>query len=100
MNPTNYYSDAGSETTRVKQIHKFDTEKFSRLSTEETVDFLENYRRMILHRDETGSKLISIKMPHSLLNAFKLQAKAHGMPYQTLIKHLMKEWLSARTVGE
>ena len=75
---------------KAKQIHKKEQQNFS---TEQIVEFLESYRELVAERDQVGSKLISIKMPIHLLKAFRFKADKEGMPYQTKIKQLMKEWV-------
>jgi len=63
------------------------------LSIEEKLDFIENFR--LLHSEITSpSKLISIKVPEDLLNAFKIKSKLENTPYQSNIKELMKDWLN------
>lgn len=65
-----------------------------KLSAKEILQFLENFR--LIHGDKVSqgkSKLISIKIPENLLLAFKARAKLEGVPYQSLIKRLMIEWL-------
>ena len=69
-------------------------EQCKQMSTAEILEFLENFR--ILHAEkteETKSQLISLKVPGSLLATFRTKARLHGVPYQTQIKMLMKEWL-------
>lgn len=67
-------------------------ERCSKMSCDEIVSFLDDYRR--LHaRQSTKSKLISIKVPEDLLGAFKAKSKIAGIPYQTQIKKLMNVWL-------
>ena len=62
------------------------------MSTKQILRFLDDFRR--LHGAKpAASKLISIKVPEDLLDAFKARAKLDGTPYQTQIKALMKEWL-------
>lgn len=58
--------------------------------------FLEDFR--LLHAASKAgftakSKLISLKIPEDLLEAFRKKAEREGVPYQTQIKNLMKEWL-------
>lgn len=64
------------------------------LTPEQVVKFLEDFR--LLHKSATQqkSKLISLKVPEPLLNAFKSKAKVMGLKYQTQIKTLMEEWLT------
>lgn len=62
------------------------------MSTEEILSFLESFRLLHGQQPET-SKLISIKIPESLLDAFRKKCEIHGTRYQTQIKKLMREWL-------
>jgi predicted DNA binding CopG/RHH family protein len=64
------------------------------IGIEERLDFIENFR--LMHSENPSpSKLISIKIPINLLNAFKYKSKLNGIAYQTQIKQLMKDWLNA-----
>ncbi len=57
---------------------------------------LENLRfyQHLEQRKELGkSKLISMKVPMPLLEAFRHKSQMLGVPYQTQIKYLMKDWL-------
>jgi predicted DNA binding CopG/RHH family protein len=63
------------------------------LSTEQIVTFLEQFRTIAGAGQRTESKLISMKVPVDLLEAFKFKAAANGRPYQTIIKDLMRQWL-------
>ena len=58
------------------------------------VEFLEQFRILADPRAQHKSKLISIKIPEPLLAAFRYKADLDGVPYQTMIKRLMLEWLS------
>lgn len=61
---------------------------------EQVIRFLDDFRR--LHgrrRPPPKSRLISIKVPEPLLDAFKAAANRAGVPYQTQIKRLMSLWL-------
>ncbi|MEZ4744105.1 MAG: hypothetical protein R3B45_16930 [Bdellovibrionota bacterium] len=64
---------------------------------EDIVEFLENYRELIAEKDLVGSKLISIKIPIVLLEAFRFKADQENIPYQTKIKELMKNWVIENT---
>lgn len=64
-----------------------------RLTPRQIADFLEDFRQIAAAGKPQKSKLISMKVPENLLNAFKMQAKMQGRPYQTIIKELMREWL-------
>ena len=67
-------------------------EQCQRMRPEETLAFLDSFRRLQSSRP-CKSKLISLKVPEDLLEAFKHKAKAGGLRYQTQIKQLMLEWL-------
>jgi len=58
------------------------------------VQFLEDFRNMMDPRARHKSKLISIKIPEPMLAAFKYKAAQEKIPYQTMIKTLMSDWLS------
>lgn len=81
----------------IKALQYFSKEQIdhsSKLSIEDTVLFLENFRMMVVAPKKQKSKLISIKIPESMLEVFKNKAKIAGTPYQTMIKKLMNEWIS------
>lgn len=59
----------------------------------EVMHFIENYKRMLDPRAQKPSKLISIKIPEPLLEAFRYKAEREKIPYQTKIKQLMMEYL-------
>lgn len=65
-----------------------------KMTTEQTVRFLENFRKLS-SKTSTQSKLISLKVPESLLEAFRLKSESQGLKYQTQIKKLMEAWLRA-----
>ena len=78
----------------VQYFSKEALERSKKLSTEEIVEFLDNFR--LLHEKNqlsTKSKLISLKISEDLLKAFKTQAKLRGVRYQTWIKELMRDAL-------
>lgn len=58
------------------------------------VDFLMLFQQLADPRAQMPSKLISLKVPVPLLEAFRFKAAHHGLPYQTVIKRLMKAWLA------
>ena len=64
------------------------------LSSEQIVQFLEDFRLIHSPQRNPGTKLISIKVETDLLNTFKTRAKLDGVPYQTRIKALMQDSLS------
>lgn len=82
----------------MKAVQSFSDEYLQRcqqMSTDEIASFLEQFR--LIHggnKMKAGkSKLISIKVPEDLLDAFKTKSKLQGIPYQTQIKKLMSQWL-------
>jgi predicted DNA binding CopG/RHH family protein len=68
------------------------------MSIEERIEYLENFRRLMFEvhdgsSHKTKTKLISIKMPEDLLYHLKMRAQREGIPYQTLIKKLLRQAL-------
>ncbi len=64
-----------------------------RLSVDQIARYLEDFRLIHAHTKKTELKLISIKIEPDLLEAFKTKAKLDGVPYQTRIKRIMRDWL-------
>lgn len=62
------------------------------MTTVQIIRFLEDFRRLHGTR-RLPSRLISLKVPEDLLEAFKTKAKLARRPYQTQIKDLMQAWL-------
>ncbi len=62
------------------------------MTPDQVIRFLDDFRRLHGSRP-AASKLISMKVPEDLLNAFKTRAKMANTPYQTQIKVLMKAWV-------
>jgi predicted DNA binding CopG/RHH family protein len=81
----------------MKTVQYFSDDYLARcrdMSADQVLRFLDDFRH--LHGTKPApSKLISIKVPEDLLEAFKARARMAGMPYQTQIKTLMKDWLLA-----
>ena len=78
-----------------KPVQYFTDEYLERcrdMSPLEIIKFLDDFRNLQSLGVEK-SKLISIKIPPSLLESFKTKARLNGVPYQTKIKELMKEWV-------
>ena len=84
----------------MKAVQKFSDEYLDScrdMTPDQIIRFLDDFRR--LHGGSAGpSKLISIKVPEDLLAAFKAKATLAGMPYQTQIKALMKNWVLGESV--
>ena len=67
-------------------------ERCKEMSPDQIVEFLENYRELMSERPEK-CQLISMKIEPALLKAFQYKAKLENIPYQTLIKKLMRDYL-------
>ena len=81
----------------MKALQKFSKEYLDQcreLKPDEIIAFLENFRELIAGQRQGKSRLISIKIPEPLLEAFRTKARLVKIPYQTQIKHLMIEWLN------
>jgi uncharacterized protein (DUF4415 family) len=63
------------------------------LSSEQIVRYLEDFRIVNKPIKKPVSKLISIKVESDLLEAFKTKARLDGVPYQSRIKAIMRDWL-------
>ena len=77
-------------------MQKFSDEYLERcreMSHDEIVRFLDDFRKVHGNRRSRKSRLISIKVPEDLLDAFKAKAQLSDVPYQTQIKKLMTEWV-------
>lgn len=64
----------------------------AKMTPYQILEFLENYRLLVTTTAEK-CQLISLKIEPSLLKAFKLRAQIENIPYQTLIKQLMRQYL-------
>ena len=63
------------------------------LSADQIVKYLEDFRLVNTPLNKTESKLISIKIETDLLETFKTKARLDGVPYQSRIKAIMRDWL-------
>ena len=80
----------------MKTVQFFDDnylEECKSFSTDAILEYLENFRLMQQATDK--SKLISMKVPESLLASFKVKSNLHQIKYQTQIKKLMLEWVKS-----
>ena len=85
----------GGRVTR--PVQTFSDEYLARcreMSAMDVVRFLDDFKRIHGHA-ESRSRLISLKVPELLLAAFKIESRLRGVPYQTQIKNLMRQWLQA-----
>ncbi len=77
-------------------LQRFSAEYLERcreLTPDQILQFLEDFRT--LHgTPRRPSKLISLRVPQDLLDAFGAKARMTGVPYQTQIKRLMKDWVT------
>jgi predicted DNA binding CopG/RHH family protein len=69
------------------------------MTADQVIRFLEDFRNLHAGRP-TRSKLISLKVPEDLLQAFRQRAELEGVPYQAQIKRLMRKWLLEGREGE
>jgi predicted DNA binding CopG/RHH family protein len=63
------------------------------MTPDQILRFLEGFRLLQSPGTKAKSRLISMKVPEPLLEAFKTRARLNGTPYQTQIKKLMAAWL-------
>jgi predicted DNA binding CopG/RHH family protein len=81
-----YFSEA-----YLKECQKF--------TIEQRIEFVENFREICWESEKSRknkTKLVSIKIPENLLNSFRFLSEANGVPYQTQIKILMKDWVKSQ----
>jgi predicted DNA binding CopG/RHH family protein len=86
------------KTTSKKIIQKSTSRDLIQESQEdvtEMIQFLKNVQFMSHPKAQSPSKLISIKVPELLLETFRFKAQSRGIPYQTMIKRLMHQWIFA-----
>lgn len=80
--PIQYFSDEYLEQCKL-------------VSHEQILEFLEQFRELTQNQ-EKKTKLISLRVPENLLEAFKMRAKLEGVPYQTKIVQLLRDYLIIR----
>jgi len=68
-------------------------EQCKKMTPEQIVRFLDDFRQLQGVQPESRSKLISLKVPEDLLRAFRTRCDMEGVKYQTQIKKLMSSWL-------
>lgn len=75
-------------------------EQCRQMTPDQIIRFVEDFRRLhgvrAANAARRKSRLISLKVPEDLLEAFKTKAQLSGRPYQTQIKVLMKDWVTGR----
>lgn len=77
----------------VQHFSKEYLEQCRSMTPEQIVRFLDGFRSLHARGPGPKSRLISMKVPEDLLETFKTKARLSGVPYQTLIKRLMREWV-------
>ena len=77
----------------LQRFSKTQLERGRTLSPSQVLRFIEDYRAIHLPRERQRSKLISLKLSEPLLRAFKDKSQLTGVPYQSQIKALMRQWL-------
>jgi len=83
----------------VKSIQYFSDDYLAQcrdMTPDQIIRFLDDFRQLQGSTQRSRSRLISLKVPENLLNAFKLQAQLNGVRYQTQIKQLMGDWVRER----
>jgi predicted DNA binding CopG/RHH family protein len=76
--------------------HRFSREELERgraLTPGQVLRIIESWRALHQPREKHGSTLISLKVADPLLQAFKDKSNLTGIPYQSQIKALMRQWL-------
>ncbi|MEO7386985.1 MAG: hypothetical protein ABIX37_08630 [Gammaproteobacteria bacterium] len=72
-------------------------EQCRQMTPDQIIRFVEDFRRLhgaaLQGAVRSKSRLISLKVPEDLLEAFKTKARLSGRPYQAQIKDLMTAWL-------
>ena len=79
--------------SKTLQLHQPKELRITQATPEQILEFLEAFRLLQSGKKKQPGKLISIKIDPELLHAFKLKAGQQGIPYQTKIKELMRNWL-------
>jgi predicted DNA binding CopG/RHH family protein len=79
----------------MKPLQYFSDEYLQRCggaTPEAILEHLESFR--LINDTSRKSKLISIKVPNSLLESFRRKCELEEIRYQTQIKKLMEQWLT------
>ena len=65
-----------------------------KMSLEDRLRFLEDFRKLQDRRPPVKSRLISVRIDESLLERFREKARTEKLPYQTLLKRLIRDYLA------
>ena len=76
----------------VQYLTKEYLEECKKMTPEQIIEYLEGFRLLTAFHPEK-CKLISLKIEPTLLETFKTKSKLNGVPYQTQIKNLMRQWI-------
>ena len=71
-------------------------EQSRKMSPEQVMEFLENFRLLAAAGIKSPTRLISLRVEEALLKVFKQKAKLEGTRYQTKIKELMRQYLQEK----
>jgi predicted DNA binding CopG/RHH family protein len=82
MKPVQYFSPE-----YLKQCQK--------IPVTDRLQFLEDFRKLQDRKIRSKSRLISLRIDEVLLERFKDKAKNFGLPYQTLLKKLIRDYLTS-----
>ena len=80
----------------MKPVFHFTPEYLERcksLTTDQIVQFLEDYRKVYSGSAAATTESVSIGVPEHLLEVFRTRCELEGVKYQTQIKKLMRDWL-------
>jgi predicted DNA binding CopG/RHH family protein len=79
----------------LKPVPEFDNEDEERefWATQDSTEYIdwETAERMVFPRLKPSTKTISLRMPEFMLNELKLLANKRDVPYQSLIKTILRE---------
>lgn len=76
----------------VQYLTKEYLERCSKLTPDQIIEFLENYRTLMWQAKE-NTETVDLHVEPSLLRAFMQKARENGLDYREQIKELMKEWI-------
>lgn len=68
------------------------TKRTKKVSPEAALRFLEDFRRLKSHQDET-TQSISLRVPKNILRSFKVRARLENRPYQRMMVDALREFL-------
>lgn len=81
MKPVQYFSPEYLEQCR-------------KMSATDRLRFLEDFRKLQDRRAPAKSRLISLRIDEALLERFREKASGLGIPYQSLLKQLVRDYLA------